>query len=139
MVMTTKTKPLGSFNTTVKAEWLDNNDRRMCLMEDLRYTDPSGKVWDAPAGSIIDGASIPKFLWRILGSPFVGRYRRSSVIHDVQCEEKEYSSKEVHRMFYDGMLTDSVPRWKARLMYWGVKLGGPKFPGVMKESKEEGE
>ena len=32
----------------------------MTLLNELRYTDPKGVVWVAPAGSVIDGASIPR-------------------------------------------------------------------------------
>src|SRR5262245_6751315 len=37
--------------------------RTMTLLTELRYTDPTGNVWVAPIGSIVDGASIPRYLW----------------------------------------------------------------------------
>ena len=54
----------------------------MELLEDFWYEDPKGKRWNTPKGSTINGATIPKALWSIVGPPFVGKYRRASVIHD---------------------------------------------------------
>ena len=51
----------------------------MILLEDVSFTS-KGKIWTAPAGSVIDGASIPRFFWRVIGSPFIGYYRRASVV-----------------------------------------------------------
>lgn len=36
----------------------------------------------APIGMLWDGASIPRFFWWTIGSPFVGRYRWPSIFHD---------------------------------------------------------
>jgi hypothetical protein len=30
--------------------------------------------WVAPANAVVDGASIPKFAWSIIGEPFEGQY-----------------------------------------------------------------
>jgi len=35
-----------------------------------------------PAGSQSDGASIPKLLWRVVGSPLTGPYRNQAILHD---------------------------------------------------------
>ena len=60
----------------------------MTLLNELRYTDPKGVVWIAPAGSVIDGASIPRALWSFMGGPFEGKYRNASVLHDVAYDQK---------------------------------------------------
>ncbi|HEU5312639.1 MAG TPA: DUF1353 domain-containing protein, partial [Candidatus Udaeobacter sp.] len=62
--------------------------RTMTLLTELRYTDPNGNVWVAPIGSVVDGASIPRYLWSFMGGPFEGRYRNASVLHDVAYGEK---------------------------------------------------
>ena len=46
--------------------------RTMTVMTELSYTDPHGVIWDAPAGSVTDGASIPRYLWSLIGGPFGG-------------------------------------------------------------------
>src|SRR4029078_3452819 len=47
----------------------------MTLLTELRCTDPHGGVWIAPIGSVVDGASLPRYLWSIMGGPFEGKYR----------------------------------------------------------------
>ena len=114
------------FSNTVKVEWLIDS-RKMKLLEDVIFTDSNGVSWSAKAGSIIDGASIPRFFWRFIGSPFVGRYRRPSVIHDVYCESKSRPHKQVHECFREMMLADGVPVPKARTMYYAIRAAGPKW------------
>jgi len=116
------------FDNSVKVEWLEDNSRNMRLLESVCFIDSEGRPWVARAGSVVDGASIPRFFWRFIGSPFVGKYRRPSVIHDVYCVSKDKPHREVHEMFYEAMLAEGVPKAKARAMYWAVRLGGPKWP-----------
>ena len=63
----------GEFVGKVVAEWLDDG-RKMKLTQSFAYISPSGTRWDAPAGSVVDGASIPQFAWTMIGGPFEGRY-----------------------------------------------------------------
>ena len=115
-----------TFNRQVSATWLDDG-RRMRLDKSVIYVDSTKRVWIAPTGSIVDGASIPRFFWRFIGGPFSGKYRRASVIHDVCCQNKDRPSVDVHDVFYDMMIEDGVSNLKALLMWTGVCLFGPKF------------
>ena len=76
---------------------------------------------------MINGASIPKTLWSVVGPPFVGDYRRASVVHDVACEERSAPHEEVHRMFYHAMRADGVSWRKANIMYQAVKRFRPTW------------
>lgn len=113
----------------VVTEWCKNegNDRLMRLMEDFIFVDSKEITWLAPAGSIIDGASIPRFLWSSVGPPLSGDYRRASVIHDVYCKSQDRHYKDVHKMFHELMIADGVGRIKAKAMYLAVKTFGPKW------------
>ena len=71
----------------------------MTLLSELRYTDPDGVAWIAPAGSVVDGASIPRVLWSFMGGPFDGRYRNASVLHDVAYDQKTRPWEDADRMF----------------------------------------
>ena len=75
----------------VAVEWIESEgpDREMRLLEDFSFRDQDGTEWTVPAGSKVDGASIPRTFWAIVGPPFVGDYRRASVIHDHYCNTKE--------------------------------------------------
>lgn len=55
----------GRYVGTVQAEWRDDG-RKMRLLVPFAYIDPKGLEWQAPAGWIIDGASIPQFAWSII-------------------------------------------------------------------------
>ena len=119
----------GSFTGTVKVEWIDA-DRRMRLLDSFVYTDPAGVVWGVPQGAIINGASIPRPFWTIIGSPYTGEYRDASVIHDYYCEIRTKSWEEVHLVFYWAMLARGVGKIKAKVMYGAVYHFGPRWKTV---------
>ena len=132
----------GTYIGRVVASW-DANGRTMTLTEQFSYIDPTGVRWDAPAGSTVDGASIPQIAWSIIGGPFEGKYRDSSVIHDVACIEKRRSWETVHKAFHTGMLASGVDQTRAKVMYAAVYHFGPRWPTkaevryTASQSKEE--
>lgn len=107
-------------------EW-DEDGRIMTLLNRFAFIDDTGLSWDVPAMAQVDGASIPKFAWSILGSPFVGRYRKASVVHDWCCDIRTRGWKATHRMFYDAMRASKVSGAKARVMYAAVYYAGPRW------------
>lgn len=115
------------FDNTVKAEWLAGEPRDMRLLETVRFTDSAGKIWEAPDDSIINGASIPKFFWSFIGSPYVGLYRRPTVMHDVYCEKRTETHEATHQMFYEAMLADGMDVDEAERMFRAVRDYGPKW------------
>lgn len=116
----------GEFIGKVVVEWLPDG-RNMKLMESFAYVDPYGRKWNAPAGSVINGASIPQFAWSIIGGPFEGKYREASVIHDVACRNKDRPWQDVHEAFYTAMLASGVDTLKAKVMYAAVYHFGPRW------------
>ena len=112
----------GYYNGPVDARW-DSDGRSMTLLNELRYVDPKGEAWIAPAGSKVDGASIPRSLWSFMGGPFEGKYRNASVLHDVAYENKSRPWQEVDRMFYNAMRCSGVSPVQARHQAPG-KLNG---------------
>jgi hypothetical protein len=123
----TESEYFGEYKGTVKTEWLDP-DRKMKLLSDFSFTDPNGMVWLAPKDRDVDGASIPKLVWSLIGSPFSGKYRNASVIHDIACEDKIRTWESVHLAFYYAMRTSEVNIIKAKIMYAAVYHGGPRWP-----------
>lgn len=119
----------GEFFGSVKVEWLEDfgPDRNMKLLEDFTYKDPSGNLWTVPKGTIVNGASIPSLFWTTFGSPFVGDYRYASVVHDYFCDQETFPWKNVHRIFYYGILATGVSQIKAKLMYTAVYVAGPRW------------
>lgn len=109
----------GHYSGYVEARW-ENDGRTMTLLSELRYTDPNGKVWIAPAGSVVDGASIPRSLWSLMGGPFEGKYRNASVLHDVSYDQKTRPWSECDRMFYNAMRCSGVGAVEAGTMYYSL-------------------
>jgi hypothetical protein len=123
----------GTFQGKVVVEWLEDGagpDREMKVLEPFSFTDKRGVSWPVPAGAVINGASIPRAFWDVVGSPFVGDYRRASVVHDHYCTTKERTWQAVHRMFYDGMIAAGLPVVQAKVLYGAVYAGGPRWSGV---------
>lgn len=110
----------------VVASW-DPNGRTMTLTQPFAFIDSSCGRWAVPTGATVDGASIPGFLWSIVGGPLEGRYRNASVVHDWYCAVRIEPSRDVHRMFYDGMIVSGVPKAKALSFYWAVLKFGPSW------------
>lgn len=125
--------PSARFAGQVRTQWLCHagDDREMELLEDFAFIDPNGVRWDAPAGRVVDGASIPRLLWTVTGSPFVGDFRRASVLHDVACQDRRQPHESVHRMFYDAMKQDGVSEIQAQQFYFAVRVFGPKWEVVV--------
>ncbi|MGO8755289.1 MAG: DUF1353 domain-containing protein [Gallionellaceae bacterium] len=114
----------------VDARWLvqDGADRKMQLLADFAFFDSTGFKWEAKTGDIVDGASIPEAIWsEVVGTPFIGDYRRASVVHDVACEKHIRTSRDAHRMFYEAMLKDGTSEARALLFYTAVRLFGPQW------------
>jgi len=120
----------GEFLGRVIVEWLHpagGEARDMRLVESFGFRDPAGTEWTVPDSTVINGASIPQVLWTLVGSPFVGNYRRASVVHDYYCQVKTRPWKAVHRMFYDAMLAGGVTPNRAKTMYGVVYASGPRW------------
>jgi hypothetical protein len=118
------------FEGNVDVRWLveDGEDRKLQLLADFSFLDSTGFKWEAKADDVIDGASIPEAIWsEIVGTPYIGDYRRASVVHDVACEKKIKTSRDAHRMFYEAMLADGTPEARALLFYTAVRLFGPQW------------
>jgi len=80
-----------------------------------------------PAGFVTDGASIPKVLWSVIGSPMTGKYVPVAVLHDYLYSKRciyKVSFEEANEIFYRGMLKLGVNRFKAYLMYRAVCMFG---------------
>jgi hypothetical protein len=114
------------FHGEIKTKWLDDGVT-MELLEDIYFIDSAGIKWACRAGDWVDGASIPRFFWRIIGSPLRGKYRKASVFHDVACTKKTGNTETASLMFYDAMIETGVGKVQATLMYWAVYYFGPQW------------
>jgi len=111
-----------------------DDGRQVRLEEEFGFRDYMGEQWTVPKGAIVDGASIPRPLWSLLGSPFTGKYRDASVIHDFYCDVRNRSWQTVHRVFYDGMRASGVGKIQAKLFYSAVYFAGPRWSETVKNN-----
>ncbi len=116
----------GRFEGDLQVRWLDDG-RLMELVEPFCFHDTARVAWPVPKGVRTDGASIPRFLWSVVGGPFEGKYRKAAVVHDYYCDVRQRHWSDVHRMFYHAMLTSNVATRQAKILYFGVLLGGPRW------------
>jgi hypothetical protein len=119
----------GNFPKTPIVELLDDG-RTLKLIEDFTYNDPRKKVWTAQKGSIVDGASIPRPFWTVVGGPLEGPYRNASIIHDVACNQMVEPWEDVHRNFYEACRCGGVPEDRAKMLYYAVYHFGPRWERV---------
>jgi hypothetical protein len=120
----------GEFSGDPEALWLVDTDldedRRMRLLKEFWFKDPRGKKWKAPLGYSVDGASIPRALWSLIGSPYTGDYRRASVVHDKACDDANDDSSArrlADKMFYHACREGGCSIFEATLLYIGVRIG----------------
>jgi hypothetical protein len=118
----------GHFSGDPKTLWLTEvgQDRNMRLLERFVFTDPDNKEWVAPLDAIIDGASIPRALWTIVGSPYTGDYRRASIVHDVACANAggdAAARRKADRMIYHACIAGGCSVEQATVIYLGVRIG----------------
>ena len=119
----------GRFVGDVTAKWLPNG-RDMELTEPFAYVDAKGVEWSVPKGAVVDGASIPRALWSIVGPPFTGKYRKSSVVHDHFAATMSRPWQDVHEAFYQAALTEGNSILHSKLMYGAVYAWGPRWDYV---------
>ena len=100
-------------------------------VESLGYSVTVKKGFD------FDGASIPKWLWSIYGSPFTGNYVRAALFHDGLYASQKVSKRISDKIFLDIMKQSNVGYIKRISMYLAVKLFGGKDWKEASEYKDE--
>lgn len=120
----------GRFSTdNPLTEWVVEvgEDIHMALMRPFFYEDPHAHSWKAEAGYRTDGATIPRALWTVVGSPYTGNYRRAAIVHDVACDDAGNDSgrrRAADRMFYHACRAGGCGVRQSIILYLGVRIGG---------------
>lgn len=112
--------------TPSQTDWLGDG-RHMRLMSPLTYVDEGGRGWPVPPETVVDGASIPRVFWSLIGGPLEDGYRDASIVHDYYCNERSRPWLLTHRMFYDAMRCGGVSVAQAKVMYYAVYRFGPRW------------
>ena len=108
----------------------------LILLEDVEVEALGYKI-TVKKGFDFDGASIPKWLWSIYGSPLNGNYVVASLIHDGLYASQKVSKSVSDKIFLDVMKQSNVGYIKRTSMYLAVKMFGGKDWKEASEYKDE--
>ena len=106
------------------------------LLEDVVVESLGYKI-TVKKGFDFDGASIPRWLWSIYGSPLNGNYVVASLIHDGLYASQKVSKSVSDKIFLDVMKQSKVGYIKRTSMYLAVKMFGGKDWKEASEYKDE--
>lgn len=98
------------------------------LHEDFAFTTPDGRRITMSRGYISDGASIPRLLWTLVGSPFTGKYRWAAWPHDKLMQDGRahpvpYNLRYAHHVLYQAARAGGTSRQRAATLELGVVIG----------------
>jgi hypothetical protein len=96
------------------------------LMEPLRIEWRDKPALNIPWGFRSDGASVPRFFWRLVFPKGDEKALRAAFVHDwiYQTHPAGWTKEEADLLFYELLREDGVPTWRAWLAYKGVDLFG---------------
>ena len=83
-----------------------------------------GMDFTVPKGFIFDGASIPRALWRLCGSPYDAPRVIAALAHDFLYATHICTRKEADIIYRDMQIDLSIAAWKARVEYRALRLFG---------------
>lgn len=105
--------------------------------EKLVFVDAAGVEWLAPKGTLTDGISVPRLLLWLTDGRFAKESLKAAVVHDAHSQSDnetrapdQYRTKPwkaVHRMFYEACIAGGTSPLRAKILFAGVWLGGPRW------------
>ena len=118
---------MSRFVTTLKTDQIDR--RTFTLLADLVRADDDERVITVPAGFTTDFASIKvlhnAFLF-VLFALVSGYGNYAATVHDWLYEHGSLTRNEADAVLYRALRAEGVARWRAWLMWAGVRIGGAK-------------
>ena len=92
------------------------------LSVEVHYGDKTYK-FTIPKNYKCDGATIPKFFWRVIGAKTDNTFLIASCVHDILCEQKHYINNDRNlssKIFRALLITGGVSEFKSQIMYLAV-------------------
>lgn len=101
---------------------LQSDRKTWRLLAPFSYLDPDNGLIKAPAGFETDFASVPR--WPLTFA-LLGQYgHAAAVLHDWLYSSGLLSRADADRVFLNALRSSGIARWRAWLMYAGVRIGG---------------
>ena len=107
------------------------------MLVDIHQSDSMGNVFTmkedlhyggltVPAGFASDGASVPRFFWRLVFPPGDQKAIRAAFIHDwlYRTHPEGWTREAADMLFLKLLLEDGMPKLNAVLAWLGVRLFG---------------
>ena len=107
------------------------------MLIDIHQTDAQGNVFTlrqnlhvdgltVPAGFSSDGASVPRFFWRLVFPPGDQKALRAAFVHDwlYRTHPEGWSREAADMLVLKLLLEDGMPKYRAYLAWLGVRLFG---------------
>jgi hypothetical protein len=74
-----------------------------------------------PCGFTSDGATIPRWAWSLIGyHPLHCQVIMAAILHDYLISIG-WNGRDRDGLFRAQLISDNVPKWKAKLMAWAVR------------------
>ena len=99
------------------------NGDTFVTLEDHRFT-YKGTTYVIPAGYRSDGASVPRFFWRVLSPKIDPQTLDPSVEHDYMYDHAIGSRLGADRHYLARLVEYGYPIWKTVLTYYAVRIFG---------------
>lgn len=113
---------MGTYLGKIRIEPVGNGLWKVCIA--FSYISNKGERIDIPEGFIFDGASIPRFLWSVVGHPLEQIYLAAACIHDYLYVKQYYTRRRSDGIFLEAMRDKGVA-WLRRTMMWlAVRIFG---------------
>lgn len=118
---------MSRFTQPVTIRQLEGSDTKWVVeTEDLAWEVGeigSGDLVQIPKGTVTDLASVPRLLWALV--PPHGRHTNASILHDHLYRTADSRGREwADEQFLQAMLALDVPTFRAKLMWWAVRVFG---------------
>lgn len=114
---------MSRFLTPLRAE-LQGDRKRWKILEPFQYLDDDAGLVTVPAGFLTDFASVPRLP---LTFALVGSYgHAAATLHDWLYASGAESRRQADAVFRRALRSSGIARWRAWVMWVGVRLGGAK-------------
>jgi len=108
-------------NEELGVDFLQSGDTAV-LTKEFAYTTKDGITYVVPVGFVTDFATVPQAFQNIV--PKIGPYTKATILHDYWYKAATNTRAWADKEFLNACLILGTPRWKAYLMYAGVRLFG---------------
>lgn len=115
---------MSRFLSDLNIELLPRKPGYWRVAKPLLFLDKQGRTWEVPAGTETDGASIPRFFWRVVGHPLDWKFADAATLHDYLYESQLVTRRAADDLFREALLARGVSAWLRWSMWAAVRIFG---------------